>query len=119
MQHLKTLNVLNKLFALLYFAAGALPLYTALQAILSGMTFLGLLPLLFGVFFIALGTTMWMLGDKLMIGKWKTTQKAIAFLSLLAFPIGTAYGAYALWVCFSSDDARSAYDEMAAFEVFA
>ena len=34
-------------------------------------------------------------------GRGRTLQTVIAFLSLLEFPLGTAYGAFALWVCWS------------------
>ena len=60
-----------------------------------------------------------MMGDRLLLGQWKTAQTAVAMLLLPAIPVGSAYGAYALWVCLKSESAGSAYAEMSELEIFA
>lgn len=118
MKHLKTLNIVNKLLALLYFASGLFPLYLAFLALKTGSLFIASMPMIMALTAFAMGTVMWMLGSKLLIGKWKTGQVVVGGLSVLLFPIGTLYGAYALWVCLKNDAAQAAYKEMASMEVF-
>lgn len=44
-------------------------------------------------------------------GRGRLAQTVVAVLSLTSVPLGTAYGAYALWVCWFNKDTKRRFDE--------
>ena len=120
MNHLKTLNILNKLQALILGVVATYFVYLTSMALgASGSLLLAGFPFVMAVAAVVGSGFFWMLGDKLLIGKWKTLQVVIGALALLAVPVGTIYGAYAMWVCLKSESAEMAYNEMSELEIFA
>lgn len=118
MKHLKALNLLNKIFAVLYFLGGAFSLYLTAQAA-SASPLVALIPTLLTASLVGVGALLWRMGGRLLLGQWKTAQIIVAVLCLSLFPLGTAYGIYALWAMLKSEEANKAYDEMSSLEVFA
>jgi len=119
MTHLKALNFLNKIIAFLLALSSAVTAYLAYMAMNVGSLSVAAFPFLCTVALVVAAGFLWMLGDRLLLGHWKTAQVAVAMLMLPAFPVGTVYGAYALWVCLKSEAAGSAYTEMSELEIFA
>jgi hypothetical protein len=118
MKHLKTLNILNKCFAVLYLLGGLFGLYLSTKAA-GASPLLALVPVFASAVTLGMAAIMWMLGNKLMLGQWKTGQIILAVLCLPMFPVGTAYSAYALWVTLKSEEATGAYDEMSKMDLYA
>ena len=100
--HLRNLNYANKMMSMLYFMMGGLGVYLIGQtlAVDAGVVFL-IVPTILTLTMSGLGVFFWTLGSKIGNGQWRTGQIIAAGLSLASFPLGTVYGAYALWVLFS------------------
>jgi hypothetical protein len=112
MDHLKTLKLVN-------FALGA---YTAFWAIAvfvmfvipglwawwdgqEGAWMFALFGLLFVVALGAVGAVHVVVGYLVGSGRGRVAQTCLAVTQIMSFPVGTLYGLYALWVCWS--DAKS------------
>lgn len=121
MQHLEILRIVNYVYAallgigalvLLAIVAGvgvgerALNGVTGLQAVNVVLLILtGLLALLAGLLVLA--------GSLVGRARGRVLQTVLAIVKLFEFPIGTVYGAYALWVCWIHDPSRLAFERHA------
>jgi hypothetical protein len=115
MNHIKTLKLLNLVFAA-FFGLLSLP---SLIFILTGAVALpgqpkeGLMFVLFGLVFFGLliGIAIAHAYAAFMItaGRARHLQTVLATLHLSNLPIGTAYAAYALWVCHVNDASRAVF----------
>ncbi len=51
-------------------------------------------------------------GNRVAVGRWRIFQTIMAVLNLTSNPpLGTAYGAYALWVCWGHPESRARFDD--------
>jgi hypothetical protein len=108
MNALELLSALNWCMAILYvfvavLAVGVFPLPPTSAATLCGVSLLLAVP--FG----------W-LGAVVEKGRGRGFQTAVSIVSLFNFPIGTVFGAYALWVCWASDH-RARFEAGAASDL--
>jgi hypothetical protein len=114
MKHLRILKLLNRVYAALVFltclgvvAAVAIPTFA------GGRMGIGLaeLSILGGVFVIAviLGVLYLATGKLVAEGRGRILQTVMAVLSLGSAPVGTAYGVYALWVCWMNEETKALF----------
>lgn len=117
MQHLGNLRVFNLVYAVLDVLVGLLFVVLwgigGILAIRDGEP-MGWLFLLGGVVACAL---LWGLAalhvrvaQSLPLSRGRILQSALAVLQIAAFPIGTAYALYALWVCWINDETKTRFD---------
>ncbi len=60
------------------------------------------------------GTAVLMLltGSRVEQGRWRMMQTVLAVLNISNAPLGTAYGAYALWVCWSDPASKARFEQV-------
>jgi len=120
MKHLAYLKLANTLMAIVMLLAGIMamlivavfvvlmgqqqPLGTYELAVLAGSGFGGFLVCAVS------GLVLWLVGRKVAHGRARMLQTLAAVLSLSSFPVGTFYGAYALWVCWFNAETRDVFD---------
>jgi len=117
MAHLGTLRVMNLVYAVLDVLIGLLFLVLwgigGILAIRDGEP-MGWLFVLGGVIACALLWGLAMLHARvarsLPLARGRIAQTALATLQLMAFPVGTAYALYALWVCWVNDETKTRFD---------
>ena len=49
-------------------------------------------------------------GRRVEAGSGRTLQTILAVLQIASFPLGTAYGIYALWICWSNIDTKYMFE---------
>ena len=118
MKHLNILNVLNKLYSVAIGTAGAAFLYFAYLGFQAGSLNAASGMMIPAIITLTIAAMYWMLGSNITIGKWRNGQIFAAILALPGFPLGTLYGAYALWVFYKDEESIKTYNELAAAEVF-
>jgi hypothetical protein len=116
MHHLRTLKLLNVLAAA-FFGLLSLPSLVFLLlgiAAIPGQPKDGIAFVLFGLFFFALIAGLAVAhayaGFMVTAGRARHLQTVLATLHLANVPVGTAYAAYALWVCHMNDATRTVFD---------
>ena len=50
-------------------------------------------------------------GRKVAVGRGRILQTILAVLAITNLPIGTIYGAYALWVCWMNEETKKVFEE--------
>lgn len=120
MKHLKTLSLLNNIFAALlglaalcFFGASAYFMTASGGSqdtrLLSVGFFAGL-----GVVWICFAVFAWILADQVREAKWRIPQTVLAGLQVASFPLGTSYAIYALWVCWFNEPTKRAFEDSGA-----
>ncbi len=116
MEHLTTLKYINYIYAALF----------GLGAVIGGMALVGLsiIPLADGeagglimtfgglglAFVLGLFALLHLVvGKGVENGRFRITQTILAVLNVSNFPLGMAYGVYALWVCWANDETKAAF----------
>ncbi len=117
--HLDYLGLFNYMAAAFYAVVGAVVIPVSLALVWA---FVGPVPAeeqgaLFGA--LALGVVScwafavfaWAMGSRVSEGRWRGVQTVWAAMSVANNPpLGTAYGLYALWVCWVNPETRAAFE---------
>ncbi len=116
MEHLRLLEIVNYFAAALVGLAGlsggavliAMGVWTAATdggdpepMLASGLAVLLVLGLLAVIHLVA--------ARRVREARWRIPQTILALLHLASFPLGTAYGGYALWVCWFHEESRARF----------
>jgi len=118
MTHLRQLNKVNQAYAIFNVVVGLvcavgmgwMTIISYEADLLFGHIMLGSTILtvgLVGVF----AALMLMTGTRVEQGRWRLMQTILAVLNISNVPMGTAYGAYALWVCWSDPASKARFED--------
>lgn len=118
MEHLRYLRIFNFVMGALFvlgglIGAGAMTIPVALAPRFDedgppvALAFVGGLVLL--LVLVGVGVLYFVTGNKVAHGRWRIVQTILAVLALASFPVGTAYGGYALWVCWMNEETKGLF----------
>ena len=113
MSHLGTLKLLNVILGvLMLIVAGLVLLAGVTPALLDGRGSGGELVAMAAImvvaagFLVGIGVLHLVTGGKVGQGRWRIVQTVLAVINLSNAPLGTAYGVYALWVCWMNEESK-------------
>jgi hypothetical protein len=123
MRHLEAIRVIDYIWGVLYLLGGAI--FFVMFLLVSGIAgasnqegagtmavIFGTFGLLFGGIFFFFGVLFFIAANALIsLRTWSRIYHIVlAFLKLLAFPLGTAYGVYVIWALLFSDETKLLFD---------
>jgi hypothetical protein len=119
MQHLNNLKIANMVFAGLYvllgLAFGLIYIALGVLQMTSGDATMGAIfavaGLVVGALLCAFGALFMAVGRKVADAQWRIGQTILAVMTIGSFPIGTLYGAYAIWVCWVNEETKAAFEQ--------
>jgi len=121
MKHLNYLKIVNLVFAGLFAVGGLLVLLALIGLIVLGYMSGDWGSMVFGiagagvglVMFVVFALLYFMASKKVADGRGRILQTILAVFQIGNAPVGTAYGAYALWVCWFNEETKAAFEENA------
>ncbi len=112
LQVLATLVIAGLLLAF-GLGVGAMMQDSPLPTQAQGMTFglMGVVGVVITGLSLAFAVLHFVAAGRVRVGRGRVLQTALAVLSLFNIPVGLAYGAYALWVCWFNEPTRAQFDQ--------